>query len=117
MGGREYYALSWLLEASSPVIANRIMAAALAAAPGTTFSSVHVPSVPGLDAGRQYALFGMAVEWLYTGGNVEPPQEALVDLWAMAAVLQVCVGTGGWGGMRGGVDMPTDVVCVHWLIW
>lgn len=89
VGGRECYALSWLLEASSPVIANRILAAALAADPGTRFQSVTVPPVPGLDPGRQHALFGMAVEWLYTGGSVEPPAEALIDLWAMAAVLQV----------------------------
>lgn len=89
VGGRECYALSWLLEASSPVIANAIMAASLAADPGTRFQSVPVPPVPGLDPARQHALFGMAVEWLYTGGSVEPPAEALIDLWAMAAVLQV----------------------------
>lgn len=89
VGGRECYALSWLLETASSVIANRIMAASLAADPGTRFQSVTVPPVPGLEPARQHALFGMAVEWLYSGGSVEPPAEALIDLWAMAAVLQV----------------------------
>ena len=76
-------ALGWVLEQASPAIART-----LAAIPDTSAAAVVIPDVDGVPPDRLYRLFGLAVEYV-NSGNLPMEAEEALDLWTVAAVLQV----------------------------
>jgi len=83
VAGHEFVALGWLLEKASPAIART-----LRAIPDASSAAVVIPEVPGIPSDHLYRLFGVAVEFASSGSLVLDAREAL-DLWAIAAVLQM----------------------------
>ena len=71
------------MERASPAIART-----LAAIPDAATAAVVIPEVAGLAPDRLYKLFGLAVEFAGSGDLAMDTADAL-DLWAVAAVLQV----------------------------
>lgn len=82
VGGREFYALGWVMEQASGLLGRLIRQA------GDPKAPVAVPTVEGLGDDRAYELFSLAVEYSYTGYAAISPDEAL-DLWAVAASLEM----------------------------
>ncbi len=76
-------ALGWVLEQASPAIART-----LAAIPDASAAAVVIPDVEGVPPDRLYKLFGLAVEYANSGNLPINATDAL-DLWTIAAVLQV----------------------------
>lgn len=76
-------ALGWALEQASPVIA-----AALCQVGDPSTTKVDLPDIPGLPGPRMYDMFGLAVQHCYTGAVDVLPEDVL-DLWVVAARLQV----------------------------
>lgn len=76
-------ALGWVLEQASPAIART-----LAAIPDASTAAVVIPDVEGVPPDRLYRLFGLAVEFANSGNLPMEAKDAL-DLWTIAAVLQV----------------------------
>ncbi|KAK9917444.1 hypothetical protein WJX75_004438 [Coccomyxa subellipsoidea] len=83
VGGKEFYALAWVLAQSS-----RAIAQTLAQIPDTSAAAVVIPDVPGLTSARMYEVFSLAAECAYTG-NHDVALEDCLDLWALAASLQM----------------------------
>lgn len=83
VAGHEYVALGWALQKASPAIART-----LAAIPDASTAAVVIPDVPGIAPDRLYRLFGAAVDFA-TSGNLAIDDSDALDLWAIAAVLQV----------------------------
>ncbi|KAK9823285.1 hypothetical protein WJX72_001617 [[Myrmecia] bisecta] len=83
VGGREFYALAWVLEQSSQAIANT-----LRNIDDPANAAVVIPDVEGISPQRMYEMFALAVEFAYTGHTELSPQDVL-DLWAVAASLQM----------------------------
>lgn len=83
VGGREFYALGWVLEQASARLARL-----LAHVDDARAAPLGVPAVPGMPPGRQYEMFTLATEYAYTGWVDVAPSAAL-DLWALAACLEM----------------------------
>ncbi|GAB4817620.1 hypothetical protein N2152v2_004666 [Parachlorella kessleri] len=83
VGGHEFHAVGFVLEAHSPLLAS------LLGTLGSLHEALPIPCVAGLGPHRMHQLFGWAVEFCYTGG-VEglAPADAL-DLWTLAEFLQI----------------------------
>ncbi|BDA50773.1 hypothetical protein COCOBI_16-4510 [Coccomyxa sp. Obi] len=83
VGGREFYALAWVLAQSS-----RAIAQTLAQIPDTSTAAIFIPDVPGLAPSRMYEVFSLAAECAYTGSH-DVALEDCLDLWALATSLQM----------------------------
>jgi hypothetical protein len=81
--GREFHALAWVVSRASRAIARTLAQIADPAA-----AAVVVPDVPGLGAERMREVFALALDCAYSGG-LEVPAEDALDLWALAASLQM----------------------------
>lgn len=81
--GHEFLALAWVLEQSSRAIAHT-----LRQIPNPSAAAVVVPDIEGLPSERMYEMFALAVEFAYHG-HVELADADVLDLWAVAASLQV----------------------------
>jgi len=81
--GREFHALAWVVSRAS-----RAIARTLAQIADPTAAAVVVPDVPGLGAERMREVFALALDCAYSGG-LEVPAEDALDLWALAASLQM----------------------------
>jgi len=68
--------------------ASRAIARTLAQIADPTAAAVVVPDVPGLGAERMREVFALALDCAYSGG-LEVPAEDALDLWALAASLQM----------------------------
>lgn len=82
VGGREFYALGWVLEQASARLKRLLTHMDDCKAP------LPVPAVEGLSKERMYEMFSLAVEFAYTGWLEVAPTAAL-DLWALAACLEM----------------------------
>ena len=69
--------------------ASRAIARTLAAIPDPAAAAVVIPDVPGLPPNRMYEVFALAAECAAVGTRDVQPEDCL-DLWALAASLQVC---------------------------
>eukprot|EP00192_Tetraselmis_astigmatica_P007339 CAMPEP_0117677992 /NCGR_PEP_ID=MMETSP0804-20121206/17040_1 /TAXON_ID=1074897 /ORGANISM="Tetraselmis astigmatica, Strain CCMP880" /LENGTH=744 /DNA_ID=CAMNT_0005487311 /DNA_START=46 /DNA_END=2280 /DNA_ORIENTATION=- len=85
VGGREFYALGWVLEQSSGRL-RRLLKQQVAG--GDLKTPVAVPPIDGLTPDAAYQLFALAVEFAYTGYAAIDPADEL-SLWAMAASLEM----------------------------
>ncbi|KAK9841727.1 hypothetical protein WJX74_010945 [Apatococcus lobatus] len=83
VGGHEFLALAWVLEQSSRAIAHT-----LRQIPNPSAAAVVVPDIEGLPSERMYEMFALAVEFAYHG-HVELADADVLDLWAVAASLQM----------------------------
>ena len=81
--GREFHAMAWVLARASKAIART-----LAQIPDPSTAAVVVPDVPGLRTERLHEMFALALDCAYSSGLDVPAEDAL-DLWALAASLQV----------------------------
>ena len=81
--GHEFLALAWVLEQSSRAIAHT-----LRQIPNPSAAAVVVPDIEGVPSERMYEMFALAVEFAYHG-HVELADADVLDLWAVAASLQV----------------------------
>uniref|UniRef100_A0A061RSN7 BTB domain-containing protein n=1 Tax=Tetraselmis sp. GSL018 TaxID=582737 RepID=A0A061RSN7_9CHLO len=82
VGGREFYALGWVLEQASARLKR------LLAHTDDVKGAVPVPQVDGMPDGRMYELFTLAAEFAYTGYAAISPADAL-ELWSVAACLEM----------------------------
>ncbi|KAK9861335.1 hypothetical protein WJX84_008151 [Apatococcus fuscideae] len=83
VGGHEFLALAWVLEQSSRAIAHT-----LRQIPDPSAAAVVVPDIEGVAPERMYEMFALAVEFAYHG-HVELGDDDVLDLWAVAASLQM----------------------------
>ena len=85
IGGRQFHALSWVLENASPVLAGLLS--------NVKDISEHVilPNLGDLNDLSMYATFQTMTSWAHTGELAPPkftPMEAL-DLWVLAIELEI----------------------------
>eukprot|EP01025_Chloroclados_australasicus_P019058 TRINITY_DN2023_c0_g2_i1.p1 TRINITY_DN2023_c0_g2~~TRINITY_DN2023_c0_g2_i1.p1 ORF type:complete len:798 (-),score=93.03 TRINITY_DN2023_c0_g2_i1:679-2934(-) len=82
VGGREFYALGWVLEQQSPLIRDLLQSMK------DVRDRIVIPRVSGLNDQQMYQLFQNAVEFAYTGQSIVHGEDIL-SLWALAKGLQM----------------------------
>eukprot|EP01023_Acetabularia_acetabulum_P025979 TRINITY_DN24768_c0_g1_i1.p1 TRINITY_DN24768_c0_g1~~TRINITY_DN24768_c0_g1_i1.p1 ORF type:complete len:214 (+),score=34.18 TRINITY_DN24768_c0_g1_i1:323-964(+) len=82
VGGKEFYALGWVLEQQSPLIQHLLKSMK------DVRDKITIPRVSGIPDEKMYQLFSNAVEFAYTGQAVVSSQN-LLSLWALAKSLEM----------------------------
>eukprot|EP01023_Acetabularia_acetabulum_P047024 TRINITY_DN4928_c0_g1_i1.p1 TRINITY_DN4928_c0_g1~~TRINITY_DN4928_c0_g1_i1.p1 ORF type:complete len:750 (+),score=80.61 TRINITY_DN4928_c0_g1_i1:110-2359(+) len=84
VGGRECYAMGWIMEQQSPFFYQK-----LNGLKNIKGERIIVPRIPGISEDKRSELFQLAVEFAYTNSLVQIEEQDILPLWAVSRELEI----------------------------
>eukprot|EP01024_Parvocaulis_polyphysoides_P008708 TRINITY_DN12603_c0_g3_i1.p1 TRINITY_DN12603_c0_g3~~TRINITY_DN12603_c0_g3_i1.p1 ORF type:complete len:838 (+),score=146.71 TRINITY_DN12603_c0_g3_i1:127-2514(+) len=84
VGGRECYAMGWIMEQQSPYFYKQ-----LSGMKNVQGERVMVPRVPGISEEKMYEMFQLALEFAYTKNLEQIDEKDVLALWAVSRELEM----------------------------